>query len=81
MEPATIQGFTLEQRFFLAYAQLWRQTIREAEMTRRLKEDVHSPGIARVNAALPNIWNFYKAFGIEKDDELYVAEKERADIW
>ncbi|MCF8229639.1 MAG: M13 family metallopeptidase [Bacteroidales bacterium] len=81
LEPATIQGFTPEQRFFLAYAQLWRQTIRDAEMTRRLKEDVHSPGIARVNAALPNIWNFYKAFGIEKDDELYVAEKERADIW
>ncbi|MDZ7741337.1 MAG: M13 family metallopeptidase [Bacteroidota bacterium] len=80
-ERENIQGYTPEQRFFLAYAQLWRQTIRDEEMARRLKEDVHSPGISRVNAALPNISHFYKAFDIQPDDKLYVAEKERADIW
>lgn len=80
-ETEAIQGFTPEQRFFLAYAQLWRQVIRDEEMIRRLKEDVHSPGIARVNAAVVNIPHFYSAFDIEPTDKLYVAEEERADIW
>ncbi len=76
-----IMGFTPEQRFFLAYAQLWRQTIRDEELTRRLQEDVHSPGTARVNGALVNIPHFYEAFDIQTNDKLYVAENERAKVW
>ncbi len=76
-----IMGFTPEQRFFLSYAQLWRQTIRDEEMMRRLKEDVHSPGIARVNGAVVNIDPFYLAFDIQPDDRLFVAKEERANVW
>jgi putative endopeptidase len=79
--PADVQGFTAEQRFFLAYAQLWRQVIRDEEMERRLKEDVHSPGISRVNAAVVNIPAFYSAFDITADNKLFVAEEDRAHIW
>lgn len=80
-EQEKIMGFTPKQRFFLAYAQLWRQTIRDEELTRRLQEDVHSPGTARVNAALVNIPHFYEAFDIQANDKLYVAENERAKVW
>lgn len=80
-EQNKIQNFTPEQRFFLAYAQLWRNVIRTEELMRRLKEDVHSPGIARVNGALVNIDPFYKAFDISPEDKLYLAPDQRAYVW
>jgi putative endopeptidase len=79
--PGLIDGFTPEQRFFLAYAQLWRQNITDKELMNRLKEDVHSPGIARVNGAVANMDRFYLAFDITPDDPLYVDEAKRAHIW
>ncbi|MEI8047138.1 MAG: M13 family metallopeptidase [Bacteroidota bacterium] len=76
-----IDGFTPDQRFFLSYAQVWRANIREKETMRRLKEDVHSPGDARVNAIVYNIPAFYTAFNIEPTDKRYIAPENRADIW
>lgn len=79
--PEKIEGFTAEQRFFLSYAQVWRQNIRDKELMKRLKEDVHSPGIARVNGGLVNVPEFYDAFDIKASDKLYVAPEARAQVW
>ena len=79
--PAAIDGFTPEQRFFLGYAKVWRQKMRDKELMRRLKEDVHSPAIARVNRAVFNIDAFYKAFDIKPTDPLYIAPADRARVW
>ncbi len=63
-EPAPIDGFTAAQRFYLAYATLWGQNIRDEEIARLTKLDVHSLGKWRVNATLRNLQDFYDAFGI-----------------
>lgn len=76
-----IMGFTPEQRFFLSYAQIWRQVIRDEELMNHLKEDVHSPGIARVNGALVNIDPFYEAFDIETENKMFVSKKDRVHVW
>jgi len=76
-----IEGFTPAQRFYLSYSTVWRQTILDEELTRRLKEDVHSPGDARVNVPLFNLATFYEAFNITEKDKLFRPESERAYIW
>jgi putative endopeptidase len=81
-EPeADIDGFTPEQRFFLAYSHIWANNIRDKEKLRLTKEDVHSLGEHRVNGPLPNVEAFYKAFGIKETYEAYLPVGERADIW
>ena len=80
-QPATIDGLTNYQRFFLGYAQLWRQNIRDKELMRRLKEDVHSPGRFRVNGPIVNMPEFYAAFDIEPENKMYVEPDKRAKIW
>ena len=77
----TIDGYTPLQRYFISYAQVWRQNIREKDLMRRLKEDVHSPADYRVNGALPNVPEFYSAFGIKETDKLFLAPDKRALIW
>ena len=79
--PNPIDGFSSDQRFFLSYAQVWRQNIRDKELTKRLKTDVHSPGDARVNIPPFNLDIFIEAFGISKNDSLYIPVEERAYIW
>jgi len=76
-----IDGFTPEQRFFLSYAQVWRGNIRDKELMSRLKEDVHSPAVARVNGIVYNIPEFYNAFKIQPTDKRFKPEAERAVIW
>jgi len=80
-DTAKIDGYTPYQRFFLSFAQVWRMTIRDKEQMRRLKEDVHSPGVARVNAVVRNVPEFYSAFNIRTGDALYIASDKRAKIW
>lgn len=80
-ENKSIDGFTPAQRFYLAYSKVWRQTILPEELMRRLKEDVHSPGDARVNVPLFNLETFYKAFNITEKDKLYKPKDKRAIIW
>ena len=80
--PKPIDGFTDKQRFFIAFAQVWRNQISDKELKRRLKEDVHSPGKYRVDGALFNVPEFYKAFPeIKPGDKLYRTKKQRAVIW
>lgn len=76
-----IDGFTSPQRFFLSYAQVWRNNIRDKELMRRLKEDVHSPGEARVNGIVYNVPAFYQAFNINPTDKMYIAEDKLIKIW
>ena len=78
--PAPIDGFTPEQRFYLGYATLWAQNIRDEEAARLTKLDVHSLGKWRVNATLRNLQTFYDAFGIT-DGAMFLPEEERVIIW
>ena len=79
-EPAPIDGFTAAQRFYLGYAALWAQNIRDEEIARLTKLDVHSLGKWRVNATVRNIQSFYDAFGIT-DGAMFMPEAERVIIW
>ncbi len=76
-----IDGFTPDQRFFLAYAHLWAQNIRDKEIVRRTKEDPHSLGRFRVLGPLRNMPEFYKAFDAKEGDYMYLKEADRAVIW
>lgn len=80
--PDLIDGFTPEQRYFLAYAQVWRNHIREQELRRQISEGPHPPGEARVNGIVYNLQAFYDAFGIEENEgERFIPTNERAKIW
>ena len=74
-------GFTADQRFFLAYAAVWGQNITEKEIRSRVKSDPHSLGEWRVNGALPHIEAWYKAFDVKPGDKLYLPENERLKLW
>ena len=76
-----LDGFTPDQRFYLAYARLWAGNIRDEEILRLTKIDPHSLGNLRTNAALQNIDTFYDAFGIQEGDKMYLAPEERIVIW
>ena len=76
-----IDGFTPEQRFFLAYANVWAQNIRDAEIQKRVKGDPHQLGKWRVNGQLPHIDAWYEAFGITENDPMFVPKSERVTIW
>ena len=78
--PALIDGFTPEQRFYLGYATLWAQNIRDEEIARLTKLDVHSLGKWRVNATLRNLQDFYDAFSIA-DGPMFLPEQDRVIIW
>ncbi|MDD2199890.1 MAG: M13 family metallopeptidase [Bacteroidales bacterium] len=76
-----IDGFTPEQRFYLAYAKVWAQNIRDKEILRRTKEDVHSLGKWRVNGQLPGLNSFHKAFNVKEDDPMYLVPEKWATVW
>lgn len=76
-----INGYTPEQRFFMAYAGVWANNITEKEIRNRTKSDPHSLGEWRVNGALPHIDAWYDAFGITADSPMYVPAAERVNLW
>ena len=76
-----IDGFTGEQRFFLGWAQCWRQKMRPEEIRRRVATDPHSPDEFRCNQVVRNLDEFYAAFNIQKDDLLFLPQEERVRIW
>lgn len=77
----TKDGFTPEQRFFLAYANLWASNIREEGMRRLTKVDPHSLGRWRVNGALPHVDAWYDAFGVTEQDSMFIPKEQRVTIW
>ena len=80
-EDPMLDGFSFDQRFYLAYATLWGQNIRDEEIVRLTKIDVHSLGKWRVNASLRNLQPFYDAFNIQEGDAMFMPEADRVIIW
>ena len=78
---AVKDGFTPEQRFFLAYANVWAGNVRPEEILKRTKSDPHSLGKWRVDGALPQIQAWYDAFGIKQGDKMYLPVEKRVSIW
>ena len=74
-------GFTPQQRFFLAYANVWAGNIRPEEILQRTKSDPHSLGRWRVNGALPQINAWYDAWNVTPESPMYIAPEERVSIW
>jgi putative endopeptidase len=74
-------GFSPEQRFFIAYAILWRDKMNDEALANFTLTNKHAMGKWRVNAALPHIDEWYTAFGIQEGDPLYIAPEKRASIW
>ena len=76
-----IDGFTPDQRFFLAWAQVWRQNVLPETSAQLVLVDPHSPGRYRANGPLQNIDAFYKAFNVQPGNKLYKPEAERIKVW
>lgn len=74
-------GFTPAQRFFIAYAQLWKIKYTDAEIKKRLATDSHSPGMYRVNGPLKNCPEFFEAFDVKEGREMRNDLKKVARIW
>ena len=80
-EAPVIDGLTGDQRFFLAWAQVWRSQQREDNARQRLRTDPHSPERFRVNGVVRQMDAWYDAFDVTADDELYLPPEERVHIW
>jgi len=80
-EPAKLDGLTGPQRLFVGWAQVWRAKYRDAEMSRRLATDPHSPAEFRCNGVIRNLKEFQDAFGLKEGDTLYLAPEKRVRIW
>jgi putative endopeptidase len=81
-EPKIIDGFTGDQRFFLSFAQMWRQSETDESLRMQTLTDPHSPNRFRVNGIVFNIPEFYKSFpSVKSVDKLYRPEDERPMIW
>ena len=76
-----VNGFTPEQRFFLAYAGVWAENITDEQIRNQTISDPHSLGKWRVNGALPLVDAWYEAFGITEKDPLFVPKEKRVKIW
>ncbi|GAA4315733.1 M13 family metallopeptidase [Nibribacter koreensis] len=76
-----IDGFTPEQRFFLAWAQIWRTNATESFLRQQVQTDPHSPATFRINGPLSNMPQFYKAFNCGPGNKMYRPEAERVHIW
>lgn len=76
-----IDGYTPDQRFFLGFAQSWREKNRDATARMYINVDPHSPSIHRVNGPVYNFDPFYSAFDVKEGDKMYIKPAERAHIW
>lgn len=80
-EAPVLDGFTGDQRFFMAWAQVWKRKYREDELKRRLATDSHSPSEYRTNGVVRNMDQWYDAFDVQEDDDLFLPSEERVQIW
>lgn len=80
-ENKKINGFTPAQRFFIAYAQLWKINYTEAELKNRIANDSHSPGMYRVNGPLMNCPEFFDAFDVKEGDKMRNSKEKVSKIW
>ncbi len=80
-EPPVIDGFTGDQRFFLAYAAAWQGKRREGSLRQQLLSNPHSPEQYRVDGIVRNFDPWYKAFNVQPGDKLYLPPDERVHVW
>ncbi|GGX71720.1 zinc metalloprotease [Litorimonas cladophorae] len=80
-EAPVIDGYTGDQRFFMAWAQVWAIKWREEALSAQIKNGPHSPGEFRANGIVRNFQPWYDAFGITEDDAMYLAPENRVKIW
>jgi len=80
-EPPVIDGYTGDQRFFIAYAQSWQGKAREGALRAQLLSNPHSPEEYRVNGIVRNMDAWYAAFGVKPGDKLYLAPEDRVHVW
>ena len=80
-EAPVIDGYTGDQRFFMAWAQVWRGKVREQQARQYLVTDPHSPPQYRVNGIVRNFAEWYRAFGVKPGDKLYLPPEQRVRIW
>lgn len=78
--PPVIDGFTGEQRFFLGFAQVWRNKFRDAALQRALASDEHTPGMYRPYV-VRNLDVWYAAFGVKPGTKFYLAPDDRIKVW
>ena len=80
-EPPVIDGFTGDQRFFLAFAQAWQGKTREDAERQQLLSDPHSPEKYRVDGIVRNFDPWYAAFDVKPGDKLYLPPDQRVHVW
>jgi len=81
-KPApVIDGLTGDQRFFLAWAQVWKEKMREEALVNQIKSNPHSPPQYRINGVVRNVDAWYTAFNVKPGDKLYLAPADRVHIW
>jgi putative endopeptidase len=80
-EGKKIDGFTPQQRFFLAWAQIWRNNTLPETAANLIKTDPHSPGEHRANAPVTNIDAWYEAFNVKPGDKMYKPAEQRTKVW
>ncbi len=80
-EAPVINGLTGDQRFFMAYAQIWKTKYRDEALVNQIKSDPHSPGMFRANGSVRNFDPWYIAFNVKPGDKMYLPPEERVRIW
>jgi putative endopeptidase len=80
-EPPVIDGFTGVQRVFLGYAQVWRNKYRDEALRNLIQTNPHAPSMYRSNGAVRNVPEWYEAFNVTAEDDLYLPPEERVKIW
>jgi putative endopeptidase len=80
-QPPVLDGLTGDQRFFLSWAQGWRNLMRDERLRTQVMSDPHSPPQFRVNGVVRNMDAWYAAFDIQPGSQLYLAPDERVRIW
>jgi len=76
-----IDGYTGDQRFFIAYAQSWQGKVREGALRAQLLSDPHSPEQYRVNGIVRNMDAWYQAFNVQPNTKLYISPEKRVRVW
>ncbi len=76
-----IGGYTGDQRFFMAWAQVWKRVARDEQIKNQVATDPHSPARYRVNGVVRNMDAWYEAFGVSTEDALYLDPEDRVQIW
>ena len=76
-----IDGFTGEQRFFIAWAQGWKTLSRPEALKQMIATNPHSPGNFRANGPTSNMKEFYEAFGVKETNKMYRPADKRAEVW